>query len=258
MLFFRESLWCSSFVEHLRYRHALTEFIAHAQVNPIHRNVGQLTCPAQATYLFTWATLFIKQTRTHITDITYIYINNTKCRPTFGYGVGVDVDVGALSTLGGGGGAAIKRQTDQSRAECWKSLWWASAVTDCRDYCRLSLWVTPDPRPHHPHLPSSPVALHTHSFIHHWVNQSKHTHSHHTLTLIVFQLLILIWFLILILIVILNYNWQQEAEEAEPVVRCSGVALGDWSNCSKSIFVPMCLHCISADFDYTTQHNCEP
>lgn len=116
----------------------------------------------------------------------------------------------------------------------------------------------------HPRPPTTPPSLaivacrFAYAFIYSSLGQSvqTHTHSHHTLTLIVFQLLILIWFLILILIVILNYNWQQEAEEAEAVVRCSGVALGDWSNCSKSIFVPMCRHCISADFDYTTQHNC--
>lgn len=62
------------------YKHYTTEFIAPAQVNPI-RWLCQLTCPAQATYLFIWATLFIKQTRTHITN-TPRYIYHTKCRPT--------------------------------------------------------------------------------------------------------------------------------------------------------------------------------
>lgn len=153
-----------------------------------------------------------------------------------------------LWTGGGGGGAAIKRQTDQSRAECWKSLWWASAVTDCRDYCRLSLWVTPDPRPHSPLLPSSPVALHTHSFIHHWVNKSKYTHSHHTLTLtlIVFQLLILIWFLILILIVILNYNWQQEA-----AVRCAG---GGIRRLIQLLKINICPHVPALHFGWFRLH----
>lgn len=159
-----QRITCSNFGA--PYKHYMTEFIAHAQVNPICW-LCQLTCPAQATYLFIWATLFIKQTRTyHNISQIHLYIH-------------IIQNVGQhwrwrwrwRSVNFGGAGIKSKQTKAEQNAENRfdEHLHWqiAEIIVACHSFPVGTLLSTPF---------SWPVALHTHSFNHHWVNQSIHTH----------------------------------------------------------------------------------